>query len=226
MKIAICDDDIREIEKINAKIKTHRINHEITKFTSAIPLLKHIEKGEQFDVLFLDVQMPDTDGWQIAKQLKIKRTKIYIAMVTIMSDYIYDSFDRVDWFAPKPVCEKKIHQILDNAQERIFPDVLSIKIENIPVTLTASEIKYIEVHHNELFIHTANQRFITRMSLKEMVKLLHDISCFVQIHQSHIVNLDYYSTLRENQVVLRSGEQLTLARGRRKSFLTALKNYI
>jgi CheY-like chemotaxis protein len=73
MKIAICDDEARDREQIKHYINTHSTKHEIIEFNSAIPLLKSIYAHEHFDVLFLDIQMPDSDGWEIAE--KLKKTK-------------------------------------------------------------------------------------------------------------------------------------------------------
>jgi len=65
----------------------------------AKPLLKCPYSGERFDLLFLDVQMPDSDGWEITKEIKAANIHIYVAMATGMGDY--NCFDRVDWFAVK-----------------------------------------------------------------------------------------------------------------------------
>ena len=226
MKIAICDDDRSEIEKIKSNILTHTISHEIIEFTSAIPFLNQIEAGEQFDLLFLDVQMPDADGWKIAKQLKDTKTKIYIAMVTVMGDYIYDSFDRVDWFAAKPVSPERLHMILDNAQNKLFPTVLNFQKDNISIELTAPEIRYIEVFQNNLFIHTSNEPLKLRMTMSEIKAMLSNTPCFVQTHRSYIVNLDYYDRIDDMDIVLSTDMRVPLSRGNRKNFLKLLGEYI
>jgi len=226
MKIAICDDDRNEIEKIKSNILTHTISHEITAFTSAIPLLKRIKDDEQYDLLFLDVQMPDADGWKIAKQLKDSKVNIYIAMVTIMGDYIYDSFDRVDWFAAKPVSTERLHMILDNAQSKLFPTVLNFQRDNVSIELTAPEILYIEVFHNNLFIHTSNEPLKVRMAMSEIKTMLSDIPCFVQTHRSYIVNLNYYDRMDEMDIVLSTGTRVPLSRGNKKEFLELLGEHV
>ena len=226
MKIAICDDDRNEIEKIKSNILTHTISHEITAFTSAIPLLKCIEDGEQYDLLFLDVQMPDADGWKIAKQLKDSKVNIYIAMVTVMGDYIYDSFDRVDWFAAKPVSTERLHMILDKAQSKLFPTILNFQKDNISISLTAPEIRYIETYQNSLFIYTSTEPLKLRMTMSEIKELLSDIPCFVQTHRSYIVNLEYYDKIDEMDIVLSTGARVPLSRGNKKEFLKLLGVYV
>ncbi|NMA67605.1 MAG: response regulator [Clostridiaceae bacterium] len=96
MKIAICDDELKDRMNIKQFVYTHQIKHDIIEFNSAIPLLESISKDEHFDVLFLDIEMPDSDGWAVAEQLKKANASIYIAMVTVMDNYIFDCFDRVN----------------------------------------------------------------------------------------------------------------------------------
>jgi Response regulator of the LytR/AlgR family len=226
MKIVICDDDKNEIAKIKSNIITHSINHEIIEFTSPIMLLRYIETKEQFDLLFLDIQMPDADGWQIAKQLKESKTKIYIAMITVMGDYIYNCFDRVDWFAAKPVSIEKLHMILDNAQNKLFPTVLNFQRDNISIRLTAPEISYIEVSQNNLFIHTTSEVLKIRMTITEVKTILSNVSRFVQTHRSYIVNLDYYNKMNKMDIILSTGAIIPLSRGNKKNFLKSLGEYI
>jgi len=83
-KIAICDDDLRDIETIRSHVISHKNQHDVFEFNSGKTLLEKIHSNEHFDLLFLDVQMPDSDGWSIAEYLKKSKTKLFVAMVTVM----------------------------------------------------------------------------------------------------------------------------------------------
>ena len=157
MRIAICDDLAEDRKHIIRFIETHAIKHEIIEFDSAIPFMKRIH--EHFDVLFLDIQMPDSCGWEVANLLKKSKSEIYVVIVTINNNYIYDCFDRVDWFAPKPIYEAKVHQILDNACDKLFPTSFDFIIDKVTVSLTSREIIYIEVKRNDIYIYTLNETY-------------------------------------------------------------------
>lgn len=226
MKIAICDDERKDIEILRKHITTHRKTYEIVEFTSANSFLQRVYSGEHFDLLFLDIQMPDADGWKIAKELKQKKIKIYIAMVTVLGDYICDCFDRVDWFASKPISAERAKIILDNAQEKLFPTVFKFETEKLTLSLTAPEIIYVEAVRNYLFIHTANNKYPVRMTLKDFLCKFDNLPCFVQTYKSIIINLDYYDSLEGCDIILKRGEQIPLSRNFRKHFYEALEYYI
>lgn len=226
MKIAICDDDVHEIEVLYKNISRHRSDHEIHKFTSSTPFMERLFAGEHFDLLFLDVQMPDSDGWEIAKVIKESNNSVYIAMVTVLEKYIYDCFDRVDWFAPKPLSQEKVFQILDNVQERICPTMFAFQSIGASIALPVLEIFYIEVQRNDLLIHSLEKTFEARMTLKQAMTELENTSCFVQIHKSFIINLVYFKEIDRSDIVLRNGERLRMTRTYRNKFFQCLAEYI
>lgn len=226
MKIAICDDEVRDREIIKSHIKEHSAEHTVAEFTSAIPLLEHLSGGEHYDLLFLDVQMPDSDGWEIAKQLKESKIKTYIAMTTVLGNYMCKCFDRVDWFTAKPVDMEDIHMVLDKAYKKLFPTALSFKSGKLSLELTAPEIWYIEVKTNDVFIHTIDCEYRIRKPLKEFKKLLVKVHGFVQIHRSYIINLEYYSDICGSEIVLKNGHHVPLSRSHRAVFFNSLAEFI
>lgn len=226
MKIAICDDEIQDIMNLRQSIQEHSDTHEIIEFLCADVFLKQIFSGEQFDLVFLDIQMPNADGWEISKVLKQAKQKIFIAMVTVYSEFIYDCFDRVDWFAPKPVSREKVFQILDIAEERLFPKSFSFKIDNFEITLSVSEIIYFEVQRNSLFIHTNSKCYKIRQSLKKVIEVLAECPQFVQTHSSFVINIDYYDCIKGSYIILKNYGEIELSRTFRNSFFESLSEYV
>jgi DNA-binding LytR/AlgR family response regulator len=217
MKIAICDDDPEDIEVINNHILAHVSFHEIIKFTSPKPFLLRVYSGEHFDILFLDVHMPDSDGWEIAKQLKESNIKLFIAMVTISKEYINNCFDRVDWFAYKPITAQTVHKIIDFAYAGFYQPVVEFRNGMSDVVLTVAEIIYAEILKNDLCIHTVNRTYKLRSTLMEFEKKLARIRCFTKIHRSYILNMSFLVKIEGYCVHLKNGETLPVSRSRKKT---------
>lgn len=226
MKIAICDGNEKDIQLLRQSIVAHNNQHEIHEFTSASIFVKQLFSGEHYDVLFLDVLTQDKSSWTIAKQLKQAKCNIYIVMVTILHQYIYDCFDRVNWFILKPFSNAKIFKILDNASAMLYPKMFSFETERTKLVLPASEIVYIEVRRNNLIIATSLDRYNIRMSLKSAISILEGCNQFVRIHNSYILNLAYYKQVASSEIELCTGQRLRLTRTYRKLFYEALSDYM
>lgn len=226
MRIAICDDNKNDIEHLRKSIVSHSDTHEIIPFFSAKPFLERFYHGEDFDLLFLDVQMPDSDGWAIAKELMMAKHNFFIAMVTVHGEYIYDCFDRVNWFAEKPVAEERVWKILRSAEESLYPKSFEFVHKGIPIALAIPKITCLEVQKNSLFINTLDTFYETRMSLKKAKEMLDDCPDFVQTHSSFIVNLRYYLRMQKNSILLNNHKEVALSRTFKASFMKALARYI
>jgi len=226
MRIAVCDDERTDRNQIISFIKQYSIEHEIVEFSSANTLLSQIDNGIVIDLLFLDIQMPDSNGWDIAKLLKQSNSKLYIAMITVMNDYIHTCFDRVNWFAAKPTSREQIFQILEDAHSKLFPKKITFQTEKVAVSLFPSEIRYIEVKANTSHVRARNKEYSLRMPLKEIYALLADEPSFVQSHQSFIVNLEYKKDLHKNEIVLNDNTVIPISRTYRERFYNSLAEHI
>ena len=225
MKIAVCDDEKRDRENIINLIQKHNTQHKVYEFNSAIPFMESIDNGEAFDVLFLDIDMPDSDGWIVAEQLKADKPNIYIVMVTVKSGYIYDCFDRVDWFFPKPIQEFQVNKVLNNAYDRLSPALIEFECNKIPVVLTVAEIMYIEVKRNDVFIHATEKSYKIRDSLVNINKKF-SFPCFASPYQSYTINLDHYDTIDDGCIILKNKEKIPLSRHKSKDFYDSLREYV
>ena len=68
MQIAICDDELQELECIADIVMRYQSNLNITKFDSADSLYRAFI-STSFDIILLDIEMPEPNGYEIAKKL-------------------------------------------------------------------------------------------------------------------------------------------------------------
>ena len=102
---AICDDNDAMLNFLNTKIceifTENGICFELQSFLSGQDFLQKHESNP-FDVVFMDIVMPEIDGFEVAKQIRRISFNTYIIFITTESSLVYDSFDfQPFYFIPK-----------------------------------------------------------------------------------------------------------------------------
>jgi two-component system LytT family response regulator len=176
------------------------------------------------DLLFLDVQMPECDGFDVLELLGRDLPPMVI-FVTAYDEYALRAFEAgaLDYLL-KPFDNARFNRALGRAKERIAHGrELERRIERIAVKsagqvafLRISEIDWIEAADYYVSLHVGSKTHMLRRSLSELAQEL-DPKVFCRIHRSTIVNLDRTCGLELNQageydVLLDSGTKLRLSR--------------
>ncbi|HZS29276.1 MAG TPA: LytTR family DNA-binding domain-containing protein [Candidatus Angelobacter sp.] len=182
------------------------------------------------DLLFLDVQMPEYDGFDVIEALGtfVPRAVVF---VTAYDQYAVRAFEMeaLDYLL-KPIQEQRFCKVLSRAKEQIYGgqgtavwrDRIVVKNAGNVVFLQAQEIQWIEAASYYVALHVSGKTYMLRRTMNE---LEHDLNPdrFCRIHRSTIVNLDCVHQLEtgpdgEYEVVLRDKTRLKLSRAYRKAF--------
>jgi two-component system, LytTR family, response regulator len=187
-------------------------------------------RTRSFDLVFLDVQMPEMDGLSALRCADFGGAVIF---VTAYDHYALEAFEvnAADYLL-KPFTPQRFGQALQRAKarvhdgsQRVDPRVLAAleQIVNQPTYLSriavrgtlgttfvdTKNIDWLEAAENYVELHVGPVRHLVQVTMKEIVKRL-DPSCFVRIHRSVIVNARH---LRAVQPASHSEYLLTLASG-------------
>ena len=217
ISIAICDDQLPEIEYLTglvrqwASAKGHAI--QLRPFPSAEAFLFAYEEDRAYDILLLDIQMKALDGVALARQVRAGNKEVQIIFVTGYMDYIADGYDvEALNYLLKPVSYEKFSAVLDKAVERLARNEKAIFIqhagENIRIPLY--EIRYLEVMHNHVTVH-AGAEYKVKKPLAALEAELD--SHFFRTGRSFIVNLRYVRRSTKTEVYLADGAVVPLSRG-------------
>lgn len=209
----------------------------ITEATNGSEALRVIRETKP-DVVFLDIQMPELDGFEVLAQLQNPPA---IVFVTAFDDYALQAFERhaVDYLL-KPVELERLRQTLDKLRNtlklpagqisplhlegllgflrRSYLKRLSVTIGDRTLLLPVQQVMYCSADHKYTRLHLADGRnYIVDFSLIELEQKL-DPETFVRIHRSTIVNLEYVreiqKSLGRSVVVLQNPEKTRLDVGR------------
>jgi two-component system LytT family response regulator len=194
----------------------------------------------QPDLVFLDVQMPGMDGFEVVENLE--RTKLpAVVFVTAHDahalrafeihalDFLLKPFDQTRFEkalerarghlsqTTGPVLDSRLVTLLEELhEERKYSERLIVKSSGRVFFVRTEEIDWVEASGNYVKIHTKSDAHLLRESMKNMEAKL-DPKTFVRIHRSAIVNIDHIKELEpwfhgEYIVIMRDGTRLTASR--------------
>jgi two-component system LytT family response regulator len=198
-------------------------------------------------LMFLDVQMPGLDGFDVVARLPAERTPAVI-FVTAFDRYALRAFDvhAVDYLL-KPIAPARFRLAIERARDRIargdrqpglgglvrqiqearkYLTRLSVRERGRVVLVDVQTIEWIQAADNYVTVHAAGGEYLLRETLATLERQL-DPERFVRIHRSTIVSLDRITELEPSShgdfdVLLRDGKRLTLSRSWREHVERAL----
>ena len=194
-----------------------------------------IIRREHPDLVFLDVRMPEYDGFDILEMLGAEAPPAVI-FVTAYDQYALKAFEAgaLDYLL-KPFTNARFHRALDRARERIAHrpqppvrmDRFTIKSAGKVAFLNASEVDWIEAADYYASLHVGPKTHLLRRSMNELESDL-DPARFCRIHRSTIINLDRvreicFDSEAEYEVVLADGTKLRMSRRYKKELESRLK---
>ncbi|MHC4943209.1 MAG: LytR/AlgR family response regulator transcription factor [Planctomycetota bacterium] len=239
IKTLIVDDEPharRLIRTLLAKEKDFEVSGECENGREAIIALK----SRRLDLVFLDVQMPEIDGFDVLLALPPDRLPAVI-FVTAYDKYAVRAFEvhALDYLL-KPVDEDRFNQALERARlqlkgeqlgetqqkleslvhdlrkQRLGFERLLVKSAGRIMFLPHEDVDWIEAAGNYMRIHAGGEIHLMRETMAGLAKKL-DPNRFVRIHRSAMVNLHRIKELApsrkgEFDVFLQNGDRLTLSR--------------
>ena len=241
LRVVIADDEPLARERIRDLLREERgidVVDECTDGPSAVDAIRRLTP----DLVFLDVQMPGADGFEVIDRVGPENMPAVI-FVTAYDRYALRAFDvhALDYLL-KPFDRERFHQALRRAQTRrggsgeemgrrllqlvheLRPsapraDRLVVKTGGRIFFLRAEEIDWIQAEGNYVRLHQGSHSHLVRETMASIENRL-DSQRFFRIHRSSIVNIERVRELQpwfngEYRVLLHDGTKLTLSRGYR-----------
>ncbi len=200
IEIALCDDSPNDIEAILAYAERFAEEHkdnpiQLSPFTSAKKLLRHIENHGGFDMYLLDVMMSEMSGIQLAETIRSRGEHAEIVFLTVSPDYALDAFSvYASGYLIKPPNRENFDKTLLHAIRSLMrekKDVLAVKTKDGLLRIPLHKIVMIEsFNHSREITLTDGSAIETPSTLVELFKQLEDHKSFYMPHRAYIANLD------------------------------------
>ena len=227
MKIYICDDEPQIVRDMENKIKNILQDGFITSFTDGKQLLKTLESAS-CNILFLDIDMPEISGLDIAKELEKMSEKPLLVFVTSHDELVYDSLQYHPFgFIRKSYFEREIEKLLKDCEKELSKKerhfTFKSGTENMRIKL--SEILYFESDGNYLKLFTDGQEYRLRDTVAAVENTLSS-SGFVRLHRGFLVNQAAVKRLGTEEAELGNGVKIPIGKNYAQEAKKRLMRYM
>lgn len=226
MKIAICDDEDLFIQKIYQYL-WQQPDCAVECFLSPAALLEKYNAGERYDVLFLDILMPDINGIELARKIRDFDADAILVFLTSCLEYAPSGYEvKAFRYLLKPVADNDILRVMEDIRSQVADfHKLLLETPEGSFLLHTRELQYLEADNKDSILYYQNDTLTLRKGLNELEEML-PASLFFRIHRKFLVNMSHVREYDAVRLTLDCRRTLPISRRKSREFRLALKNYI
>ncbi|MDF2871869.1 MAG: hypothetical protein K0R05_3444 [Anaerocolumna sp.] len=219
IKIAIVDDMRANIDcvalEVNKFFRNKSIPFRVSCYENSKNFIYDIEENQYFDICFLDIEMPDINGIELAKVINRTLRESYVVFITSHMEYAIEGYElNISRYIPKSLMDKK----LPIALKDLTAEILNREKESYIIKTNSrfEKIFYKDIYYifkegkNSIFV-TASGESRERKSISDVYNDLNSEE-FLIIDRGFIVNTPHIMKIHNNLVVLRNGINLSISR--------------
>lgn len=227
MHFAICEDSPAQAAEICTYLEEIP-GSQISVFDHGQAFLDAVIAETKFDIILLDIELPDMLGTAIAKALKDYLPHADVAFVSAYPQYVTEAFAlRVSQFFQKPlnrhIFMHEIQRIMRiRATESQF---WCVRNKKCIYRLHPSDIVYVEAYHRHLMIQTVQERIEIIGKMSDAVKELEQYG-FCLCHQGYLVNMKFVASIGKDEVTCTTGHKVLLSVRKKSTFLKAYNHFL
>jgi two-component system LytT family response regulator len=186
--------------------------------TKAGPEIERLEP----DLLFVDLNLPGLDALEFVRGLRSRPHVVFVADGAEAATTAFE-IEALDYLT-RPLARPRLRETLERARRRAHTEAVRagrprrffVQREGRLIPIQPDEISRVEACGDYVYIHCSGQAHLVHLNLRQMRTRLRPDQ-FLQIHRSHIVNLDHVQALRSHDdrrfsVALRDGTEIVASR--------------
>lgn len=220
INIALCDDDKEILLEINRLVLTYmeksNTSAAIKTFTRGEPLADSVADGDRFDIYILDVELPDMDGFAVAKGVRRYQPNTVVIFLTSHLEQAKEGYKvHALRYITKLELAEALPEALDEALEALKQadkQCLLVHRYNNVTRVLYQDIIYVRKSRRSVTITTTGQGDIQdNRGLKELFEQIDDPR-FTFTERSCFINLDYARAIDGYWMELKDGQRLPISR--------------
>lgn len=221
MKIAICDDEKRDIKRLVSLLEKYsedkKMDVSIYTYETASDLIAAMSENE-WDIIFLDINMEGMDGLSLASRIREKDEEVPIILVTAFINYALDGYKvRASRFLVKDDLDKTLPECMDDICIQLQKKKKNMLFNCVEgdVDIMLSEIVFIETTGHKSIIHLGSEDYHLYESMDELENRL-KVYGFIRVHQSYMVNIRHIRSINNYVLTLDTGYEIKIPKARYK----------
>ncbi|OZG60672.1 DNA-binding response regulator [Bifidobacterium lemurum] len=230
LRIAVIEDTPLDrnqlLTVLQSYAESHAMEYQVSEFANADMFLDRYRPI--WDLIFMDIEMPGSNGMQAAHLLRQMDADVPLVFLTKVASLATDGYDvNALAYIIKPVTPEvfslKMRHVLAHIGKRTEAS-LTISGRNSTTRVSISSIAYVEVNRHTIIFHTNKGNVTSYGTLRTIEEQLSPYG-FLRCSQSFLVNPQYVSGVQGDNVLIHD-ERLPISRSRKREFLQSLAAYL
>jgi DNA-binding LytR/AlgR family response regulator len=214
MNCIIIDDEATSRTIIGELCSSYKNLNVVEVFSNAIEAIKYLNQNKT-DLIFLDIHMPDFNGFDFIRTLK---DPPYIILTTADAEFAIQAFEYdciVDYLV-KPIKPERFKKSLQKVEGKLNEEVTAatknkekqqagddfyININKRLIKIDIQSIFLVQAKGDYIYLKTDNKNYTVHSTLKKIEEKLPD-HMFLKIHRSYIININKIIDIEDNSVLI------------------------
>jgi DNA-binding LytR/AlgR family response regulator len=233
MNCIIIDDEATSRTIIGELCSSYKNLNVVEVFSNAIEAIKYLNQNKT-DLIFLDIHMPDFNGFDFIRTLK---DPPFIILTTADAEFAIQAFEYdciVDYIV-KPIkperFKKSIQKVEGKLNEKVTAtttekeklqtvDDFYVNINKRLIKIDIQSIYLVEAKGDYIYLKTDNKNYTVHSTLKKIEEKLPD-HMFLKIHRSYIININKIIDIEDNSVLIEK-DVVPVSRSKRPELMKRL----
>ena len=196
-------------------------------FGSGTDLLEYAE-NHKIDVMFLDIDMPEMTGFEIAKVMSREHSETLIVFMSAYDNFVYESFDYLPFaYMRKEKIAEELPKVSCRIKDKLLEQTRFITLftANKEIKVDSKEILFFESRKNYYVTHLINgSTYSCRGTISNLENETRSFG-FFRTHSAFLVNLEHADRVAEDGYILIGNNEVPIAQKRAKEFKKAFLEF-
>lgn len=229
--IAICNNDPFLSEKVSLMLHTFSLKNKYdlnqTNYLNSEMLIADMVDGQYYDIIYVDIDIPYTDGMNVIKKVKEIQPS---CLVIIITDYSHYAIQAINLEVFRYLLKDSLTEMFANSLDAALRKISFFDRENYCILsprkytkISCPNIIYCYKNSKMCVIVTNSEIYKERKPLYQLLNDLNSIyNLFLMVERSYIVNIQYIKCIEKNELILNNNERLPVG----NTYLNEIKKRI